>query len=87
MSATVPKALKEVRDWKESVYEDTKNMTTRERLEFIRREFSDMLEREGLEKVRLTERIYTLRRRDARPDIVAEGGEEYDAGENASKVG
>ncbi len=77
MSLKISKAQKEVWDWKKSVYEDTKHMTTREGLEFIKKEVDEMLEKEGLEKVWLSESVYTLRKKDLRPGIVAEEKAKY----------
>jgi len=77
MNLKVSKAQKEVWEWKESVYEDTKHMSTREGLEFIKKEVDEMLEKEGLEKVWLSESAYTLRKKDERPGVVAEEKDEY----------
>ncbi len=76
MSLKISRAQKEVWEWKESIYEDTKHMTIRERLEFIKKEVAEMLEKEGLEKVWLSEDVYTLQKKDA-PPMVAEENEEY----------
>jgi len=77
MTEKVSKALKEVWEWKEAVYEETKHMTTRERLEYIRNEANLILEEEGMEKVKVKEGVYLLRKKT--PEAVAEKRKEYDA--------
>ena len=77
MTAKVSKALEEVWEWKEAVYQETKHMTTRERLEYIKKEIDEMLEEEGVEKVWLSKRVYILRRKEAPRSVVAEEKEEY----------
>ena len=77
MKARVSRAMEEVWEWKEAVYEETKHMTTKERLEYIRKEVDRMLEEEGMEKVWLGEHVYTLRKKDMQGGVVAENMEGY----------
>ena len=76
MTEKVSKALKEVWEWKEAVYEETKHMTTRERLEYIRNEANQILEEEGMEKVKVKKGVYLLRKKQA-PEVVVEEKKEY----------
>ncbi|MCK4613971.1 MAG: hypothetical protein KAU14_04135 [Thermoplasmata archaeon] len=85
MSLKVSKAMKEVWEWKEAVYQETKDMSTREGLEYIQKEVDKMLEEEGLEKVWLSERVYTLRKKDARPGVVMEEKEDYSVEKESEK--
>ena len=80
MTSKVPKALKEVWAWKESVYEDIKLLSPNERIEYFRNAREKFLEERGLEKVKLKEGVYKLRKKQA-PDVVAEEEKEYNVKE------
>ena len=80
MTEKVSKALKEVWEWKESVYQETKDMTTKEGLEYIRNEANKILEEEGLEKVKVKEGVYKLRKK--AQNVVAEETKGYETGDD-----
>ena len=80
MTEKVSKALKEVWEWKESVYQETKDMTTKEGLEYIRNEANKILEEEGLEKVKVKEGVYKLRKK--AQNVVAEESLSYGTGDD-----
>ena len=50
-----PKAMQEIHEIRESIYEETKNMSSKERAAFTRREAQEMIKKYGL-KVKRTER-------------------------------
>ena len=80
MTEKVSKALKEVWEWKESVYQETKDMTTKEGLEYIKNEANRILEEEGLEKVKVKEGVYKLRKK--AQNVVAEESLSYGTGDD-----
>jgi len=76
MTEKVSKALEEVWEWKEAVYNDIKDLSPEERIVFFRERSDRLLEKLDLEKVKVREGVYRLKKRDA-PRIVAEEKEEY----------
>ena len=76
MSEKVSKAQEEVWEWKEAVYDDIKGLSPKERIEFFRKRSEKLLQGLGLEKVKLKEGVYRLKKKV--PDIVAERETKYE---------
>ena len=48
-----PRAMKEIHDIRLQIYEETKDMSPEERVELVRREAQEMIEKHGLKVKRL----------------------------------
>jgi len=75
----VSKALEEVWEWKESVYEDIKDLSPYERIEFFRKRSDEFLDELCLERVRVGRDAYSIRKKGKAPvaavtDVKYEGG-------------
>ena len=76
MTRKVSKALEEVWEWKEAVYEMIKDLSPEERVEFFQRESDRILKEAGLEKIPVGDGIYKLQKK--KIGIVSEDQETYD---------
>ena len=79
MTEKVSKALKEVWEWKESVYEDIKDLSPHERIEFFRKQSDKFLDELGLERVRVGKDAYSIWKKGKTP-VVAETDVKYEGG-------
>ncbi len=56
------KALEEVWEWKNAVYEETKGMSNEEIIKYFNEDSEVFLSRAGYKKVKLSDGAYTLKR-------------------------
>ncbi len=63
MSLKISKAQKEVWDWKDAVYEDIKNLSSKERIEFFNKRSEKVIDSLGLLKVKINEGVYRLQKK------------------------
>jgi hypothetical protein len=59
----VSKALKEVWDWKDKVYRETKDMNKNEVIRYFSERIEKFLDKTGYKRIKISEGIYKLERK------------------------
>ena len=57
---SISKSLKEVRKWKDAVYEETKEMDNKEVIKYFHKRVDKFLDKMGYEKIKLSNSVYKL---------------------------
>ena len=59
----VSKALKEVWEWKDAIYEETKDMDRKEVVRYFRKDVDRVLDKMGYKKIEVANGVYRLNKR------------------------